>query len=125
MTLIIIFMRQPIADIYDFDASTTELLMKALLVYAIALTPKMLAYMTICGILRAGGDTLFCMYMDVAFNMGLQVPLAFFVVLVLHLPLHWAIPLVTVADFLKVFFCYQRYYSKKWLNVITDMGEID
>ena len=125
MTLIIIFMRQPIADIYDFDASTTELLMKALLVYAIALTPKMLAYMTICGILRAGGDTLFCMYMDVAFNMGLQVPLAFFGVLVLHLPLHWAIALVTVADFLKVFFCYQRYYSKKWLNVITDMEEID
>ena len=85
----------------------------------------MLAYMTICGILRAGGDTLFCMYMDVAFNMGLQVPLAFFGVLVLDLPLHWAIALVTVADFLKVFFCYQRYYSKKWLNVITDMEEID
>lgn len=125
MTLAIILMRSPIAAIYQFDGNTTELLMKSLLVYAVALTPKMLAYMTICGILRAGGDTLFCMFLDVGFNMGLQVPLAFFGVLVLNLPLHWAIALVTVADFLKVIFCYQRYYSKKWLNVITDMEETD
>ena len=33
------------------------MLMKVLLVYAVAMTPKMLAYMTICAILRAGGDT--------------------------------------------------------------------
>ena len=123
MTAAILLMRKPIAMIYDFDAGTTELLMKALLVYAIAMTPKMLAYMTICAILRAGGDTLFCMYVDVGFNMGMQVPLAFFGVLVLDLPLHWAIALVAVADFIKVFFCYQRYYSRKWMNVITDVEE--
>jgi len=125
MTLAIILMRQPIAMIYDFDPSTTDMLMKSLLVYAIAMTPRMLAYMTICGILRAGGDTLYCMFMDVGFNMGMQVPLAFFAVLVLHLPLHWALALVAAADFIKVFLCYQRYYSKKWMNVITDRKEED
>lgn len=123
MTAAIILMRQPIADIYDFDQSTTEMLMKALLVYGIAMTPKMLDYMIICGILRAGGDTLYTMYIDVGFNMGLQVPLAFFGVLVLDLPLHWAMALVAVADFIKIGLCYQRYYSKKWMNVITDVEE--
>lgn len=123
MTAVIILMRHPVAMIYEFDAATTEMLMKSLLVYAIAMTPKMLAYMTICGILRAGGDTLYCMYLDVGFNMGMQVPLAWFAVLVLHLPLHWALALVAIADFIKVFMCYHRYYSRKWMNVITDREE--
>ncbi|MCI8608217.1 MAG: MATE family efflux transporter [Firmicutes bacterium] len=125
MTLCIILIRKPVALIYDFNPSTTELLMKALLVYAIAMTPKMLDYMLICGILRAGGDTLYSMYMDVGFNMGVQVPLAFIGVLALNLPLHWAIALVAVADFIKIFFCYQRYYSRKWMNVITDVDTIE
>ena len=64
MTVVIILARTPIALIYDFSPETTEMLMKVLLVYAVAMTPKMLAYMTICAILRAGGDTVFCMYMD-------------------------------------------------------------
>lgn len=124
MTVVIILARTPIAAIYDFSPETTEILMKALLVYAVALTPKMLAYMTICAILRAGGDTVFCMYMDVAFNVGLQIPLAYIGVLVLKWPLHWVMAFVAIADFIKVFFCYYRYYSKKWMNIFTGREEI-
>ena len=124
MTVVIILSRTPIAAIYDFSPETTEMLMKALLVYAVALTPKMLAYMTICAILRAGGDTVFCMYMDVAFNVGLQIPLAYIGVLVLKWPLHWVMAFVAIADFIKVFFCYYRYYSKKWMNIFTGREEI-
>ena len=124
MTAVIILARTPIAIIYDFSPETTDMLMKALLVYAVAMTPKMLAYMTICAILRAGGDTVFCMYMDVAFNVGVQIPLAYIGVLVLHWPLHWVMALVAVADFIKVFFCYHRYYSKKWMNIFTGRAEI-
>ena len=124
MTLVIILARTPIALIYNFSPETTDMLMKALLVYAVAMTPKMLAYMTICAILRAGGDTVFCMYMDVSFNVGLQIPLAYIGVLLLKWPLHWVMALVAVADFIKVFFCYYRYYSKKWMNVFTGREEI-
>lgn len=124
MTVVIILARTPIVAIYDFSPETTEMLMKALLVYAVALTPKMLAYMTICAILRAGGDTVFCMYMDVAFNVGLQIPLAYIGVLVLKWPLHWVMAFVAIADFIKVFFCYYRYYSKKWMNIFTGREEI-
>lgn len=124
MTVVIILARTPIALIYNFSPETTDMLMKALLVYAVAMTPKMLAYMTICAILRAGGDTVFCMYMDVSFNVGLQIPLAYIGVLLLKWPLHWVMALVAVADFIKVFFCYQRYYSKKWMNIFTGREEI-
>jgi putative MATE family efflux protein len=123
MTAAIILLRGPIAAIYNFAPETTDMLMKALLVYAIAMTPKMLAYMMICAIFRPGGDTLFCMYVDVAFNMGMQVPLAYISVLVFDLPLHWAMAIVAIADVLKLFICYFRYYSKKWMNVFTGMPE--
>lgn len=119
MTLLIILARGPIAAIYNFEPATTDMLMKALLVYAIAMTPKMLAYMMICSIFRPGGDTVFCMFLDVGFNIGMQVPLAFTAVLLLELPLHWAMAVVAIADVIKVFFCYYRYYSKKWMNIFT------
>lgn len=119
MTLVIILARGPIATIYDFEAETTAMLMKALLVYAIALTPKMLAYMMICSIFRPGGDTVFCMYVDVAFNVGMQIPLAFISVMIFNLPLHWAMAVVAIADVIKIFACYYRYYSKKWMNIFT------
>ena len=120
MTAVIILMRQPVAAIYEFDAGTTEMLMKALLAYAIFMTPKMLEYMMICGILRAGGDTVFCLFMDSGLNMLMQVPLAFISVLVFHLPLHWAMVVANTSELIKVVLCYWRYYSKKWMNVVTD-----
>ena len=61
---------------------------------------------------------------DVGFNVGLQIPLAYIGVLLLKWPLHWVMALVSVADFIKVFFCYRRYYSKKWMNIFTGRDEI-
>ena len=123
MTTAIILLRAPIADIYNFTPETTDMLMKALLVYAIAMTPKMLAYMMICAIFRPGGDTMFCMYVDVSFNVGMQIPLAYISVLLLDLPLHWAMAVVAIADVLKIFICYYRYFTKKWMNVFTGREE--
>ena len=120
MTSVILIMRGPVASIYGFDPNTTEILMKALLVYGIFTGPKMLEYMMICGILRAGGDTVFCMFMDVGLNMLMQVPLAFISVLVFGLPLHWAMVVTNISEVIKVVWCYQRYYTKKWMNVVTD-----
>ena len=123
MTAVILFMRTPIANIYNFTPETTGMLMKALLVYAFAMTPKMLSYMMICAIFRPGGDTMFCMYVDVACNIGLQVPLAYSSVLLFDLPLHWAMAAVASADVLKIFICYYRYFTKRWMNVVTRREE--
>ena len=123
MTAVILFMRTPIANIYNFTPETTGMLMKALLVYAFAMTPKMLSYMMICAIFRPGGDTMFCMYVDVACNIGLQGPLAYSSVLLFDLPLHWAMAAVASADVLKIFICYYRYFTKRWMNVFTGREE--
>ena len=54
-------MSKPIVGIYNFDAETSHLLYISLLAMAVTITPKMLGYLPLVGILRAGGDTVFCM----------------------------------------------------------------
>ena len=53
--------------------------------------------------------------------MLLQVPLAYLSVLVFGLPLPVVIAVVAVSDVLKAFFCYKRYFSRKWINIFTDV----
>ena len=53
----------------------------------------------------------------------MQIPLAYISVLALNLPLHWAMAVVAIADVIKIVICYYRYFSKKWMNVLTGMDE--
>ena len=79
--------------------------------------------MIICGILRSGGDTVYSTAIDSTFNMGVQVPLAFIGVLLLEWPLAWIMAFVSISDFAKVFILFRRYYSKKWMTVLTGKEE--
>ena len=62
--IMILLLRRPIAAIYDFDAETTQMLMLSLGVFAFTLIPRMASYAVQSGILRAGGDTFFCLVVD-------------------------------------------------------------
>ena len=76
----------------------------------------MFSYMFICGILRAGGDTKFCMIVDIVSIWFIGVPASFFAVLVLHLPIHLVIALVFSEEAIKAIAIIKRFKSKKWLN---------
>ena len=119
MTALVFFMRGWIADFYQFPEDTTELLIATLATYAFMLTPKMLSYVLICGIMRAGGDTLFTLIVDLGLNVFMQVPLAFIGVLVFQLPLPILVIVVTIPECIKVVLCYIRVLSKKWMNKLT------
>ena len=119
VTVLLIAISKPVAAIYNFNAETTELLVMVLIAWALTTTPKMLAYVLICGILRAGGDTVFSLWADLSCNALIQVPIAFFCVLVLELPLYAIVFLVALNDLTKTIICYKRFYSKKWMNIVT------
>lgn len=118
MTVVILLLRRPIAEIYDFDTSTTEMLMLSLGVFAFTQIPRMVAYSVQCGILRAGGDTMFCMVVELSCNLGIEVILAYISVLVFHLPLHLCIAVASIGNVIKAIVEYRRYLSKKWINVV-------
>ena len=120
MMTILILVRRPIAMIYNFDAATTELLLGTLFVQAIMMFPKMMAYLYICGILRSGGDTTYCMVVDTIGNVFVQVPMAFICVLVFHWELYMVIGFLAIIDGIKGLLCHFRYRSDKWINVLTE-----
>ena len=100
MTLLIIAI-WPIAGIYGFEPETTDMLIKSLLVFAAAQLPKMLVYVLVCGIIRAGGDTVWCLKMEFLFNFCCQIGLALIAVNILGLPLYLSIAVVMLAEVTK------------------------
>lgn len=118
MTLLIIAI-WPIAGIYGFEPETTDMLIKSLLVFAAAQLPKMLVYVLVCGIIRAGGDTVWCLKMEFLFNFCCQIGLALIAVNILGLPLYLSIAVVMLAEVTKSVVCIYRVLSKKWMNVFT------
>lgn len=120
VTLSLILLRGTIASFYGFDPVTSEILKETLLVWALFMTPKMLEYLLICGILRAGGDTRFCMIVDITGNWVFGLPLAFIGVTVLHLSLPFAVALVSSTEIVKALICYRRYRQGKWIRVLVD-----
>lgn len=108
--------RNIIIRYFNLEPATSEYLSKTLIVYSLYFTPKMFTYMFICGILRAGGDTKFCMIVDIISIWFIGVPLSFFSVLVLHLPIHLVIAAVFSEEIIKFIVVMKRYKSKKWIN---------
>lgn len=114
--VLLVIISKPITLFYDFSLETNELIVETIIVMAFALTPKMIAYMYIVGIFRAGGDTMFTMKLEFVCNLFIQVPIAFFVVGVLGVSLPMALALVTLGEFVRIYFSRKRFHSKVWIN---------
>ena len=119
ITITMILLSKSVANIYNFNEETTVLLVAAIMAMAVTTTPKMISYMYIVGILRAGGDTSFCMKIELICDLFIQIPLAFFAVLVLKITLPWAMIVVASGELIKLFFTWRRYKSKEWINIVT------
>ncbi len=117
---ILILIRGPIAAFYGFGPSTTQLLYRVFLAFAVTSFPKSITYLITGGILRAGGDTLYGMVVDCIFYVFIQLGLAALGVFVLKVPLYWAVILAGLSDLTKLFVVYHRYHSRKWLNVLIE-----
>jgi len=106
---------------FDLEPSTSISLNRTLVIYSLYFTPKMFSYIFICGILRSGGDTKFCMVVDIITIWCIGVPAAFIAVLVLKLPIHLVMALVFGEELIKCATVLKRYKSRKWINnVIMD-----
>ena len=118
VSLGLFFSRNGVIALYDFDMETNVMLANTIIVYAIYMLPKMFTYVLFCGILRSGGDTKICMILDLLGVWVIGVPLAFFGVLVLELPLHLVVAMVFFEEWVKLIFSWMRFRSKKWAHTL-------
>ena len=116
--VVLFLIAKPVSTLYpDFEASTIVILIRTLLVWGIITIPKMMNYVIICGILRAGGDTIYSLKIEIIGNLFVQVPLALIAVLVFRWPLYFCILFVSISDIVKCFLSIQRMLSKRWINI--------
>lgn len=114
--------RELVIGIYPSLAlKTQDMLFATLTVAALYQVPKMFTFTMIVGILRSGGDTTFCMVLDMVTIWLVGVPLAFVSVMVLKWPIHMVIGAVFFEEIIKVGVTLPRFISKKWIqNLISE-----
>jgi len=116
------FSRAGIVYFYSLEPATKASLMQALAVVALFQLPKMFTYVMIVGVLRSGGDTRYCMILDLVGIWAIGVPLAFIATLVWHLPVHLVLACVFFEEILKSFVTIPRFTSKRWVNNVIHEG---
>ncbi len=109
-----------VINFYDFDSATNQLLASTLTVFAIYMLPKMFTYVLLAGILRSGGDTRFCMMLDMVGVWLIGVPLSFIGVLVFHQSLPVVAAMVFFEEWIKMVLALLRIKSRKWAHTLIE-----
>jgi putative MATE family efflux protein len=113
---VLILTRKPIISLFDLHVQTNMMLANILLVMACAMPLSMCDYLFVVGILRSGGDTKFCMILELFSIWGYVVPISFIAALWFKLPVYWIIMFINIEHILKLFLLVPRYRSKKWIK---------
>ena len=89
---------------------------RCLLVFALFTPFKMFNFVNVVGVLRSGGDTLMCLFIDTSGVWFIGIPLAFLGGLALRQPIHIVYGMVMLEEVYKAIVGYFGYRQKKWLK---------
>ncbi|MDQ0229620.1 MATE family efflux transporter [Metabacillus malikii] len=107
-------------SIYNVTDVVSKQATSILMVYAFLLTGKMLNMVNNIGVLRAGGDTKYVLYLDVLGVWLIGLPLALAGAFVWDLPIYIVFGLANSHEFARAFFGIKRTFSRKWINNVVD-----
>lgn len=108
-----------IVSLFRLDPVAKGYALKMLYIVSIGLLFKTLNYINVCGILRSGGDTKFCLLMDGLSVWFIGLPMAFLGSAILHLPIYITFAMVYMEEVIKLLFGFKRVFSKKWLKTLV------
>lgn len=98
------------------DQETIEMAREVIVILACITGFKALNVTIIVGLLRSGGDTGFCLGMDLFSQWGVGIVLAYLAAFVWHLPLPMVFLAISSEEMVKIFICSYRLLSRKWMR---------
>ncbi len=119
MMIIILVFRVNLVNLFDIEDSLKVTVVDLLVIYALSIPMKVMNMLIILGILRPGGDTKFCLYLELLSLWMVGVPLCAFCGLVLKLDTKWVYMTIFSDELVKIVIGVPRVYSKKWINRLT------
>lgn len=103
-------------NLYDVSPQVKVATIACITVFTFVVPFKSIAWVNIVGILRSGGDTIACLFLDTSGVWFIGVPLAFLAGLVWKLPIYWVFACVSTEEVYKVVLGYIRYRQEKWVK---------
>lgn len=98
---------------------TTSTILMMLPFLSISIIARTITSTFLHGILKTGGDTKFCMYVDVICQWGIAIPIVFVAGIIFKLSLPVIYLLIQVEEILKIIPCYVRIRQKKWIKTLA------
>lgn len=92
---------------------------RLLIIFGLILWVRAMNATIVLGVLRAGGDTRFSLFLDGIIIWIVGVPLAALGVFVYHLPVHWVYLLAMSEEVTKCSIGLIRFFSRKWIHNLT------
>ena len=108
--------RWPIISLYNITPEVARDVSLCILIFAAYMPAKMFNYVNVVGVLRSGGDTKMCLFLDTSGVWCIGIPLAFLGGLVFHFPIYVVYGMVMLEEVYKSALGYWRYRQKKWLR---------
>lgn len=120
---LIIIMATPYAlMMFKVEASVNRAASGVLMDIALISLIQFYGFTHIVGTMRSGGDTRFCMYMDIIGVWGISLPLLAFMGLILKLPIQYTYLALVTEHLVKTIVISYRLKSGKWIrNLVKDI----
>lgn len=116
----VVIIIEPILGFYNISLEVAKSTKYIIIIIACILPFKGFNCANIVGSLRAGGDTRFCLMMDIMGVWLIGVPFAFFGAMYLHLPVYFVFLLASSEEIFKITFVLKRLLSKKWIKNLVN-----
>lgn len=117
--LLMLVIRNSILSLYSVDASVIAYSKSITNIIIIMLPLNCVEFTLFMGILRSGGDTKFCTYVDIGALWLIGLPLALLGAFVFNFSIIIVYLLARMESITRVILCYRRYKTFKWLKNVT------
>lgn len=120
LAVLLFILRPVIIGLFNITPEITENVKRTLMVFCLYMPFKMTNFVNIVGVLRSGGDTKYCLFLDFTGVWFIGVPMAFLGGLFFKLPIYYVYAMVLGEEIYKTILGFFRYRSKKWLRSIVE-----
>ncbi len=119
VSFIYIFTNSLIVNIFNLTGNTATLAATCIIVMAIFIPVRQYNYMTVVAVFRSGGDTTFCMLLDLCSVWLIGLPLTFLAVIFTTYSIPVILAISSIEECVKIFIVNRRFKSRKWINNVV------
>jgi putative MATE family efflux protein len=118
--MIVLTVRGTVIGLYPLSPSGVIDLYGLMTVYALSSWLRVFNFMLFIGALRAGGDTRYCMFIELFSIWMIGVPAAMIGGFVLQFPVYGVYALVLLEEAVKAVIVFRRFLSRRWIHDLVN-----